>query len=54
MVYIRALMSSKFCEIRPWTTELAALERLKEIPLTYNRENDVRYFSSDPFHTCRQ
>ena len=25
-------MSSKFGEIRPWTTELAALERLKKIP----------------------
>ena len=28
MIYIRALMSSKFGEIRPWTT----LERLKKIP----------------------
>ena len=49
-------MSSKFGEIRPWTAELAALERLKKIPQTYNGENDViflRYFSSDPFHTCR-
>ena len=34
-------MSSKFGEIRPWTTELAALERLKKIPQTYNGENDV-------------
>ena len=25
-------MSLKFGEIRPWTTELAALERLKKIP----------------------
>ena len=32
MIYIRALMSSKFGEIGPWTTELAALERLKKIP----------------------
>ena len=32
MIYIRASMSSKFGEIRPWTTELAALERLKKIP----------------------
>ena len=79
-------MSSKFGRIRPRTTELAALERMKEIPLTYNRENDVityfplfliafsasekkplrlimekmtsshflHYFSSNPFHTCRQ
>ena len=36
MIYIRALMSSKFGEIRPWTTELAALERLKKIPQTYH------------------
>ena len=34
-------MSSKFREIRPWTMELAALERLKKIPWTYNGENDV-------------
>ena len=34
-------MSSKFGDIRPWTTELAALERLKKIPKTYNGENDV-------------
>ena len=30
MIYTRARMSSKFGEIRPWTTELAALERLKK------------------------
>ena len=34
-------MSSKFDEIRPWTKELAALERLKKIPYTYNGENDI-------------
>ena len=38
-------MSLKFGEIRPWTTELAALERLKKIPKTYNEENDVITFS---------
>ena len=38
-------MSSKFDEIRPRTTELAALERLTEIPYTYNGENDVITFS---------
>ena len=38
-------MSSKFGEIGPWTTELAALERLKKIPLTYNGEKDVITFS---------
>ena len=30
MTYIRACMSSKFGRIRPWTTELAALERRKK------------------------
>ena len=34
-------MSSKFGEIWPWAKELAALERLKKIPKTYNGENDV-------------
>ena len=34
MIYIKAGMCSKFGEIRPWTTELAALERLKKIPWT--------------------
>ena len=29
MTYIRAWMSSKFGQIRPGTTELAALERIK-------------------------
>ena len=29
-------MSSSFGRIRPRTTELAALEHLKKIPLTYN------------------
>ena len=38
-------MSSKFGEIRPWNAELAARERLKKIPLTYNGENDVITFS---------
>ena len=38
-------MSSKFGEIRPWTADLAALERLKKIPYTYNGENDVITFS---------
>ena len=38
-------MSLKFDRIRPWTTELAALERMKKIPYTYNGENDVIIFS---------
>ena len=38
-------MSSKFDQIRPWTTEFASLERLKKIPYTYNGENDVITFS---------
>ena len=32
MTYIRAWMSSKFGQIRPQTTELAALERQKKSP----------------------
>ena len=32
MTCMRAWMSSKFGQIRPWTTELAALERMKKIP----------------------
>ena len=38
-------MSSKFGRIRPQTTELAALERMKKIPYTYYGENDVITFS---------
>ena len=38
-------MSSKFGEIRPWTTELAALELLIKIPKTFNGESDVITFS---------
>ena len=34
-------MSSKFGKIRPWTAELAALERLKKSPLTYNGKDVV-------------
>ena len=45
MICMRAWMSSKFGQIRPRTTELAALERMKKIPLTYKRENDVITFS---------
>ena len=45
MTYIRAWMSSKFGRIRPRTMELAAFERLKDIPYTYNGENDVIKFS---------
>ena len=35
MTYIRACMSSKFSRIRPRTTELAALERLKHQCLNF-------------------
>ena len=45
MKCMRAWMSSKFGQIRPHTMELAALERMKKIPLTYNGENDVITFS---------
>ena len=33
---MRSRMSSKFGKIRPWTAELAVLERLKKSTLTYN------------------
>ena len=45
MICMRAWMSSKFGQIRPRTMELAALERMKKIPWTYNGENDVIKFS---------
>ena len=35
MTYIRALMSSKFCQIRSGTTEFAALEHLKQSMLPF-------------------
>ena len=39
-------MSSKFGEIRPWTAELAALERLKKSHrLIMEKMNDVITFS---------
>ena len=51
-------MSSKFGEIRPWTKELAALERLKTIPIGLMEKmissHFLGYFSYDSFHTCRQ
>ena len=49
MTYIRAWMSSKFGQIRPRTTELPAIERLKIDVVTFSR----LFFSSDPFHTYR-
>ena len=52
-------MSLKFGEIGPWTTELAALERHKKkshrlIMEKMTSSHFLRYFSSDPFNTCRQ
>ena len=38
---MRPRMSSKFGKIRSWTVELAALERLKKSPLTYNGKDVV-------------
>ena len=38
-------MSSNFGQIRPPTTELAALERWKKFPYTYNGKNEVITFS---------
>ena len=46
MTYTNACMSSTIDLIRPRTTELAAIERLKKIPYTYNGENKVISFSS--------
>ena len=58
MTFIRAWMSSKSGWIRPRTTEIAALKRLEKKShrhimgkTTYS--HFLRYFSSDPFHTCR-
>ena len=45
MTYIRAWKNLKFGQIGPQTTELAALERRKKSPLTYNGENGVSTFS---------
>ena len=42
---ITSRTSSKFGQIGPRTAELAALERMKKIPWTYNGENDVITFS---------
>ena len=49
-------MNSKFGEIGPWATELAALERLKKIQLTMEKmiSHFLCYFFPDPFHTYRQ
>ena len=38
---IKSRMDSKFGMIRPRTLELAALDRLKKSPKTYNRRNVV-------------
>ena len=37
-------MSSKFDQIRPWSVELAALERLKKIFYLHVLENYPKYF----------
>ena len=54
----KSLNEFKFGEIQIWTTELAALERLKKshrlIMEKMTSSHFLRYFSSDPFHTCRQ
>ena len=38
---MRSRMSSKLGKIQPWTVELAALERLKKSPLSYNGRDVV-------------
>ena len=45
MTCMGARRSSKFSQIRPPTADLAALERLKKSPLTYNGKNGVATFS---------
>ena len=45
MTCMRARRSSKFGQIRLLTAELAALERLKKSPKTYNGKNGVATFS---------
>ena len=42
---ITSSTSSKFGQIGPRTAEIAALERMKKIPKTYNGENNVITFS---------
>ena len=50
MTYIRAWMSSKFGQIRPQTTELAALERQKKSHrLIMVKTTFSQLFWSDPF-----
>ena len=49
MTCMRAWMSSKFGRIRPQTTELAALERMKKNPIELYGENDVITFFSAIF-----
>ena len=38
---IKSQMGLKFGQIRPWTVELAALERLEKYPYTYNERSVV-------------
>ena len=45
MTYMGARRSLKFSQIPPQTAELAALERLKKSPYTYNGKNGVATFS---------
>ena len=45
MACMRARRSSNFCQIRQLTAELAALERVKKSPNTYNGKNGVATFS---------
>ena len=43
---IRSRMSSKFGKICPWTAELAALERLKKIPIDLQWERCCEHSSA--------
>ena len=57
MTCMSAWMSSKFGRIRPQTTELAALERMKKshrlIMGKTMSSHFLRYFQLDPFHIGR-
>ena len=50
----KSFNGSKFGEVRPWTTELAALERHRLIMEKMTSSHFLRYFLSDAFHTRRQ
>ena len=51
---LKSLDNSKFSQLRPWTTELAAIECQKKNPYGYKGEIGVATFSEpSPFFTYR-